>query len=183
MSWEAPRDAGSIPVRLQVIDVESRSLDVVIPSWMPAGDLTQRLARDASLDAYWDDGTRRRYWLRARGRILQDNEKLDDIGVVPFELIHLLPEPPKGSQVIERLPDYPKTRGYAAAGFVNIAMGILTIFAWTSAWAVALTVDQRPAIGLLPGVALGLITIVHVLLVLLLPGPVAVLHSESLLFT
>jgi hypothetical protein len=125
---------------------------------MPVGDLTQRLARDASLDAYWDDGTRRRYWLRARGRVLEDSEKLDDLGVVPFELIHLLPEPPKGSQVIERIPDYPKTRGYAAAGIVNIAMGVLTIFAWTTAWAVALTVDQRPAIGLLPGVALGLIT-------------------------
>ncbi len=159
MSWNAPQDAGQIPLRVQVIDVDSKSLDVVVPLWMPVGDLTQRLAQDAGLDAFWDDGTRRQYWLRARGRVLESTEKLEQLGVVAYELVHLLPEPPAGSQVAERPPDYPATRGYPAKGLWNIGWGMVLVIAWTAGWAMALSVDQRPMIAFLPGIGLSLMAV------------------------
>src|SRR5689334_10487542 len=89
----APQDAGTVPVRVQVIDLEPFALDMVVPTYLPAKDLTQRVARDAGLGAYWPDGTRRLFYLRARGRLLGEEEKLQDLGVIPYELLHLLPEP------------------------------------------------------------------------------------------
>lgn len=154
MSWQAqPRDAGSVPVRVQIIDLEARSLDVVVSTYLPAGDLTQRLATDAGLKTHWEDGERRKYWLRARGRILGDDEKLQDIGVVPYELLHLLPEPPKGSEVVERPPEYPPNRGYEASGTLNIAWGLAVIMVWASLWSLALSVDQRALVIFIPGAA------------------------------
>ena len=62
MSWQqGPRDAGTVPVRVQVIDLETNALDMVVPTYLPASDLTQRVARDAGLGAYWEDGTRRHF--------------------------------------------------------------------------------------------------------------------------
>ena len=120
-AYQVPRDAGTVPVHVQVIDMKPFSLDLVVPTYLPARDLTQRVARDAGLGAYWPDGTRREYWLRARGRLLQAEEKLQDLGVVPYELLHLLPQPPPGSGLEERPPEYPVNKGYAAAGNLNVA--------------------------------------------------------------
>ncbi|MDI6772700.1 MAG: hypothetical protein QME77_08970, partial [bacterium] len=53
----------TVTVRVQVIDMNSFTLDLQVPTYLPARDLTQRIARDAGLDAYWDDGRRRLYWL------------------------------------------------------------------------------------------------------------------------
>src|SRR5690606_8320968 len=63
MSVAAPQ-AGTVQLHVQVLDVEPFSLDVELPTYLPARDLTQRVARDAGLGAYWEDGTRRRFWLR-----------------------------------------------------------------------------------------------------------------------
>jgi len=152
-----PADAGTVPVRCQVIDLEPFALDLVIPTYLPARDLTQRIARDAGLGAYWDDGSRRMFWLRARGRLLRDEERLEDLGIVPHELIHLLPQPPEGSGVQERRPEYPPNKGYAVAGWGNAAAGLGLMLAWTAAWAVALTVKQDLIVGILPSVGLALI--------------------------
>ena len=73
-----PRDAGTVPVHVQVIDLEPFALDMVVPTFIPVSDLTQRVARDAGLGAFWEDGTRRHFYLRARGRLLQDHEKLEE---------------------------------------------------------------------------------------------------------
>ena len=149
-----PAEAQTVEVRVQVIDVDAHALDLVLPTYLAAKDLTQRIARDGNLGAYWPDGKRRQFWLRARGRLMQDHEKLSDLGVMSGELLHLLPQPPEGSEVIERPPEYPETRGYAAAGYLNIAMGLAVIGSWWVLWAVALTVSQNVVLGLLPPTAL-----------------------------
>ena len=153
-----PQDAGTVSVRVQVIDLEPFALDMVIPTYLPAKDLTQRVARDAGLGAYWPDGTRRLFYLRARGRLLGDEEKLQDLGVVPFELLHLLPQPPPGSGVEERPPEYPPSRGYAAAGNLNAALGLLQVLGWTALWALVLSWQASVATGLLPGIGLSLVS-------------------------
>lgn len=158
MSWQAgPRDAGTVPVRVQVIDLEPFALDMTVPTYIPASDLTQRVARDAGLGAYWEDGSRRAFYLRARGRLLQDQEKLEELGVVPHELLHLLPEPPKGSGLEERAPEYPPNAGYAAAGNLAAATGLFVVVGWTSLWAFALWVEPAWYVGLFPGLGLSLL--------------------------
>lgn len=154
---QAPKDAETVPVHLQIVDVEPKSLTLTLPAYLPASDLTQRIARDAELEAFWPDKSRRVYYLRARGRLMQPTERLKDLGIVPYELLHVLPEPPKDSGIVERPPEYPANKGYSGAGNVNIAFGLLVILAWTSAWSMALTVDQGPLTGLLPGVGLSLL--------------------------
>lgn len=98
----SPRDGASVPVRVQVIDLEPRVVDLMVPTYLPMHDVTQRIARDAGLQAFWEDGTRRHFTLRARGRVLGEHERLRDVGVVPYELLHLLPEPRPEDGVQER---------------------------------------------------------------------------------
>lgn len=158
-AYQVPRDAGTVPVRVQVIDVTPFSLDLVVPTYLPARDLTQRVARDAGLGAYWPDGTRREYYLRARGRLMQPDEKLQDLGVVPHELLHLLPQPPPGSGLEERPPEYPPNHGYVGAGNLNVALSVSLVLLWTAGWAAALTVNAGVVDGLFPGVGLSLLCV------------------------
>ena len=82
-NWGAgPADAGTVQIRVQVVDVDPAALDMIVPTYIAAKDLSQRIARDANLGAYWPDGSRRDFWIRARGRILNSEEKLDELGVV-----------------------------------------------------------------------------------------------------
>ena len=117
----------TVHVRVQVIDLNSFVLDLQVPNYLAARDLTQRIARDAGLDSHWNDGRRRLYWLRARGRLLQDHEALKDLGVVPNELVYLLPEPPPGGGVMEQVPDYPRTEGYTAKGILALFGSIILV--------------------------------------------------------
>ena len=158
VGYNAPKDAQTVPVHVQVIDLEPFALDMVVPTYLPARDLTQRVARDAGLGAYWPDGTRRNFYLRARGRLLAEEEKLQDLGIVPHELLHLLPEPPEGSGLEERPPEYPPNRGYAGAGNLNAVFGLVVVLSWTAAWAVAISASQSPLVGLLPGLGLSLLS-------------------------
>ncbi|MFK7929758.1 MAG: EsaB/YukD family protein [Myxococcota bacterium] len=154
-------DAGTVTVRVQVVDVESAALDLVIPTYLPAKDVTQRIARDASLGAYWPDGTRRAFWIRARGRLLGDDEKLQDLGVVNGELIHILPQPPPGSQVIERPAEFPRNTGYRGGNISVMLASALTTIGLAGLWAVALTIDMNLAtaavLGLVPALGVGLL--------------------------
>jgi len=158
----ASTDAGTVTVRVQVVDVESAALDLVVPTYLPAKDVTQRIARDAGLGATWPDGKRRQFWIRARGRLLGDEEKLADLGVVNGELIHILPQPPEGSSVIERPPEYPENVGYRGGNIsVMVGSGLGTmVFAF--GWAIALTTPldwmMGLLLGLVPGLALGLLS-------------------------
>lgn len=156
-------DAGTVNVRVQVVDVESAALDLVVPTYLPAKDVTQRIARDASLGAYWPDGSRRTFWLRARGRLLGEEERLQDLGIVPGELIHILPQPPEGSSVIERPPEYPHTTGYRGGNIVVMIASALLMLVFAGFWGVALLVelDVASAIGLggIPAIALALLAV------------------------
>lgn len=156
-AYQTPKDAGTVPVHVQVIDLQPFSLDMTVPTYLPARDLTQRVARDAGLGAYWDDGSRRSFYLRARGRLLEDDEKLQDLGVIPYELVHLLPQPPEGSGLEEQAPEYPANRGYAGAGNLTMLVSLMAVLLWTALWAVALSESPSIVVGLLPGVALSLL--------------------------
>ncbi len=148
-------DAGVVNVRVQVIDLKSVVLDLQVPTYLPARDLTQRIARDAGLEAHWADGKRRLYFLRARGRLLRDDEKLQDLGVINGELVYLLPEPPHGSGVVEQPPEYPETHDYAGAGWLTLIGSFLGVTLWAVLWGIALTSDRGLLITSLPGFALG----------------------------
>jgi uncharacterized ubiquitin-like protein YukD len=153
----APQDAQTVQVRVQVIDMDPFALDLVVPTYIPARDLTVRVARDAGLGAYWEDGTRRQFWLRARGRLLGDEEKLQDLGVINGELLHLLPQPQPGSPVMERPPEYPANRGYSAAGWPHVVSSLVAMSLWAIGWTIVLTVNQGILTGLFPGLGLALL--------------------------
>lgn len=147
----------TVQVRVQVVDLQSFTLDLQVPTYLPAQDLTQRIARDAGLDAHWDNGQRRLYWLRARGRLLQNKETLGDLGVIPGELVYLLPEPPHGSGVVEQDPDYPETHDYAGSGIPALLGTLGLITAWAVGWGILLTVDRSISATIPPAVGLGLL--------------------------
>ena len=153
----APQDARTVQVRVQVIEMEPFALDLVVPTYLPASDLTQRIARDAGLGAYWDDGTRRKFWLRARGRVMQDHERLDELGVIQYELVHLLPQPPPGTGVQERPPEYPKNKGYAAAGWGPTLSGLALVGSLSVAWSIGLLANHGLLMSVLPPIALALL--------------------------
>jgi uncharacterized ubiquitin-like protein YukD len=148
-------DAGVVVVRVQVIDLKSFVLDLQVPTYLPARDLTQRIARDAGLDAYWPDGKRRLYWLRARGRLVADDEKLQDLGVINGELVYLLPEPPAGSGVVEQPPEYPETHPYLGAGWAMLFGSLGMVAVWAVAWGVALAKARTLPVVIIPGLTLG----------------------------
>jgi uncharacterized ubiquitin-like protein YukD len=154
----AEGEASVVNLRVQVIDLRSFTLDLQVPTYLPARDLTQRVARDAGLDAYWPDGRRRLYWMRARGRLMREDEKLQDLGVIDGELIYLLPEPPAGSGVLEQPPEYPETHPYAGAGWVTLFAAFFLVVAWSIGWGLALMRSLEWHTVTLPGLGLGFLS-------------------------
>ncbi len=151
-------ESQTVNVRVQVVDLNPFTLDLQVPNYLPARDLTQRIARDAGLEAYWQDGRRRLYWLRARGRLLTDEETLLQLSVVDGELVYLLPEPPAGTGVVERPPEYPENRGYRAKGTAVLLTTAAGALLWTIAWGVAMGQMRNNWTVAVPAVALGLMT-------------------------
>jgi len=151
-------DSQTVTIRVQVVDMKPFLLDLTVPTYLPARDLTQRIARDAGLDAYWQDGRRRLYWLRARGRLMGEDETLSELGVINSELVYLLPEPPEGTGVMERPPDYPVNVGYRAKGTVALISALAFTALWTVCWGVALSLGRTQWVITVPAIALGLIT-------------------------
>lgn len=148
--------AGTVSIRVQVIDVESSTLELVVPTYIPAKDITQRIARDANLGAYWPDGTRRAYTLRARGRLLGPDERLDAFNIVPHELLHLLPQPPVPVEVIERPMDTRALRPQTGFDTGSIVLGFLFLVVFSVAWSVSLLESTSVLVGILPSLAIGM---------------------------
>ena len=146
----------TVNLRVQVIDMNSFTLDLRVPTYLPAKDLTQRVARDAGLDAFWPDGKRREYWMRARGRLMGENETLTELNVVNGELVYLLPQPPKDSGVLEQPPEYPENRGYAGKGTLTLVGSVFWVMLWAVCWGAALTVERTSWTVIAPGLGLGL---------------------------
>ena len=81
-----------VRLRIQVIDINPKQIDITVPRYLAADNLSQRIIRDAGLQSHWRSGYRRNYTLRARGRVLNPKETLDQLDVVDGEMIYLLPE-------------------------------------------------------------------------------------------
>ena len=154
-----PKEAGTVGVRVQVIDIEPFSLDMTVPTYLPARDLTQRVARDAGLGAFWPDGTRRKFYLRARGELLSEEDTLADYGVVQGELLHLLPEPPPGSSVEERAPNYPTVEPKVRSRLRILGVQVVVLGFWTLLWGMALSVLPGAIVGLVPGLGLAMLCV------------------------
>ena len=101
-------ESNTVQLKVQVIDMNPQTLDLQLPMYLRAGDLSQRIARDAGLQAFWPDRTRKLYSLRARGRLLQPNETLGDLRVVNNELIYVLPQIRPNTPLQEQNPDFPE---------------------------------------------------------------------------
>ncbi len=145
----------TVKVRVQVVGMKSFTLDLVLPDYLPASDVGQRIARDAGLDSHWSDGRRRSYWLRARGRLLGHHETLANLGVVDGELVYLLPEPEPGAGVAEQPPAYPPETTSPSWSLPRVVVSVLLVMAFSLGWGIALVQDRGLASNVLPGMALG----------------------------
>ncbi len=153
------QEASTVRIRVQVIDMRSFTLDLEVPTYRPAKDVTQRIARDAGLAAHWEDRSRRLYWLRARGRVMQDEETLADLGVVNGELVYLLPEPRAGSSIQEQPPEYPRPTSWEPAGWLVLGAALFWAVAWSVGWGFALLYGEgSPLVLMLPSFGLGLLS-------------------------
>jgi hypothetical protein len=143
---DLPGAAGTVPLRVQVIDRQPRLVDLVVPTYLGAEDLTARMARDVGLGGWWEDGSRRRFTLRARGRDLAPGERLEDLGIVPYELVYLLPEPRRGDPVVERPPGvvWPDRTPYRGRDLVDAS---LRWAGWAVLWAFAVSVEPTAAVA------------------------------------
>jgi hypothetical protein len=143
--YAEPREAGTVPVRVQVVDTAPRVIDPTVPTYLDAADLTQRIARDAGLGGWWEDGTRRGFGLWARGRLVQAHERLADANVVPYELLHLLPEPRRGAGIQERPLGLTET-GDAPSRATRF-FRLVWALAWLALWSVAIDTRPGPAVA------------------------------------
>jgi len=152
-------DARSVPVYVQVIDRESELLPLTVPVYLPVRDLTTRVARDAGLEAFWPDGRRRSFHLRARGRLLLPDETLQDLDIVDHELLHLLPEPPTGGGIVERPARYgaPRERPGWRRG-VGVALAAVGLLAFVVADGVAVSVSRSGLTQGLGALGIGLLS-------------------------
>ena len=150
-------EAQTIQVRVQVIDVQPSTLDLVLPAFLPVNDLVQRIARDAGLDSFTEDGRRRTFWLRARGRVMEPEETLSDLQIVAYETLHLLPEPPQASGVIEHRGAIPDIR--PPEGGLRQGLALAWPLIWALLWGLVLTVERQWYATLIPGLTLGMLCV------------------------
>ena len=150
-------DQNTVSLRVQVIDMEPQILDLRLPIFLKSSDLSQRIAREAGLQAYWPDRTRKLYALRARGRLLQPNETLGDLGVVNNELLYILPQIRPGSSLLEQKPEYP-VESVHKAGKLGILVTLLCFIMFFSVnWGFALTEEGSWLSLCLPALAVGIL--------------------------
>ena len=156
-NWGAgPADAGTVQIRVQVVDVDPAALDMIVPTYIAAKDLSQRIARDANLGAYWPDGSRRDFWIRARGRILNSEEKLDELGVVNGELIHIS-RSLRPIQAIERPPELLPKTNQGMIRNLRMVRAALMLFGFAVAWGIGLSVGPGLLTTLIPAIAAGVL--------------------------
>jgi hypothetical protein len=150
-------EQNTVSLRVQVIDMEPQILDLRLPTFLKSSDLSQRIAREAGLQAYWPDRTRKLYALRTRGRMLQSNETLHDLRVVDNELLYILPQIRQGSQLQEQQPEYPAESSYAA-GALSILLGlVVTIMFFSVNWGLSLSEEGDWTTLIFPAMAVGVL--------------------------
>ena len=150
-------DQNTVSLRVQVIDMEPQILDLRLPIFLKSSDLSQRIAREAGLQAYWPDRTRKLYALRARGRLLHPNETLGDLGVINNELLYILPQIRPGSPLEEQQPEYPSESVHTAGKLGILVTLLLVIMFFSVNWGFALTEEGNWLSLCLPAIAVGIL--------------------------
>ncbi len=143
-----------VRLRIQVIDIEPRQLDVTVPKYIPVSDLSQRVVRDAGMMSHWPNRFRRHYYVHARGRMLDHSETLESVGLVDGELIYLLPQPDAALGVLEQNPEYPEVKPYLGQGMVQLMLSLCAVLAFSFLWGMALSVEQTTWAAILPSLGL-----------------------------
>ena len=149
----------NVRVRVQVIDAQPSILSTTVATYLPMDQLTQLIARESGLQAFWPNGVRRLYWLRARGRLLQPHQTLADIGIVGDELVYLLPQPPPDMSAFEQSPDYPKRNPYLGQGYPVLFLSLIGIMFWGFGWCMAIQIRPTWWISMLPGFGFGVLNV------------------------
>ena len=149
----------TIQVRIQVIDIKPQVLDLRVPVYLKASDLSQRIIRDAGLEPFWPNRKRKLYWLRARGRLLQDHETLQNLGVIDNELIYILPQPLPEMGVVEQSPDYPKVNDYLGQGLPLLIFMLFAIMMWSFCWGITINASQHWLVSILPSMGVSVLCI------------------------
>lgn len=149
-------EAQTIQVRVQVIDVQPSTLDLVLPAFLPVNDLVQRIARDAGLESFTEDGRRRSFWLRARGRVMEPEETLSDLQIVAYETLHLLPEPREGGVVEHRRRG---SESRPPESLFRQGLALAWPLVWALLWGLVLTVEREWYATLIPGLTLGMLCV------------------------
>ena len=143
-----------VRLRIQVIDINPRQIDITVPRYLAADNLSQRIIRDAGLQSHWNTGYRRNYILRARGRILHPKETLEQLGVVDGEMIYLLPEPDPRDGVIEQNPEYPEVKPYLGQGSLRLVLMLCLTLSFSFVWGTALTFTTHWMVIVFPSLGL-----------------------------
>ena len=149
----------NVRVRVQVIDAQPSILTTTVATYLPMDQLTQLIARESGLQAFWPNGVRRLYWLRARGRLLQPNQTLAEVGVVGDELVYLLPQPPPDMSAFEQSPDYPERHPYLGQGYPVLVLSLFGIMFWGIGWCLAIQMSPTWWISMLPGFGFGVLNV------------------------
>lgn len=143
-----------VRLRIQVIDINPRQLDVTVPKYIPVSDLSQRVVRDAGMMSHWPNRFRRHYYIHARGRMLDPAETLESVGLVDGELIYLLPQPDAQLGVLEQNPEYPEVKPYLGQGMAQLMLSLSGMLVFSFLWGMALSVDQSVWTATLPSLGL-----------------------------
>lgn len=143
-----------VRLRIQVIDIEPRQLDVTVPRYIPVSDLSQRVVRDAGMQSHWPNRFRRHYYIHARGRMLEHSETLESVGLVDGELIYLLPQPDAQLGVLEQNPEYPEVKPYLGQGLTQLMLSLFAVLLFSFLWGMALSVEQSTWTAILPSLGL-----------------------------
>ena len=144
-------DAQTVSVRVQVVDMQPFLLDLQVPNYLPARDLTERIARDGT--RYWDDGRRRLLDLDAR--FIHEDETLADLGVINRELVYWFSNRRRVG-VLERPPRLPRQQGLPREGNRRAHHRLAFTGLWTICWGVPLSEERNNWTVALPALALGL---------------------------
>ena len=150
-------EQNTVLLRVQVIDMEPKTLDLRLPKFLRSSDISQRIARDAGLQAFWPDRTRKLYQIRARGRLLQANETLGDMNVVDNELIYILPQIRPNTPLQEQWPEYPVETTYAAGAISILLILLFFIMFLSTCWGLSLSESGHWTTLCLPAMGVGVL--------------------------
>jgi len=145
----------TVLLRVQVIDMEPKKLDLRLPLFLRASDVSQRIAREAGLQTFWPDNTRKLYALRARGRLLHPDETLGNLQIMDNELLYILPQIRPNTPLQEQYPEYPVETNYAAGALSILCIQISVIMFFSVNWGLSIAESGHWATLLFPSMGIG----------------------------